>query len=361
MMVNDTTNICILIDFNLSLHQINTIMTEERLDLYTNLFFFFVFIPLMTLLVPTERWAETRPALLMSIIGYLIISFLALTQVNIPGLFMHRHFVKGSAYMAAALLITVGFSRFANWLNLYERIGNVSRPSSVESTVWFLFLVILGYSFFNNMLKESARLASAREEIEAQRDKAELAMYRAQVNPHFLFNTLNTLYGLILTDSDKREEAFEKFINMCKYTYKNANRDYISMGEEIDYLKEYVDLQLFRIGDMTKVETNYQVDDENVSIAPMLLINYVENAFKYGISSTDNCLIKIDLTVRKGVLHFMVYNSHINKKAKVSSRNGLANSRHRLELLYPEGYFLHHRADKDGYTVKLMINLKRTS
>lgn len=334
-------------------------MTEKKLDFWTNLFFFFGYIPVLTLLVPTERWAEARPAMLISTAVYLIIAYLALTKVNIPGLFMRQRFLRGSLYFAAAIFATWVFSMFANWLNYNEGPGHVAMGATIRRTVWFLFLVILGYSFFNNMLKESARLASQREEIEAQRDKAELAMYRAQVNPHFLFNTLNTLYGLILTDSDKREEAFEKFINMCKYTYNNANRDYISIREEIDYLEEYVDLQRFRIGEMTQVETHYTVDDENVSIAPMLLINYVENAFKYGISSTTPSRIRVDLTVKRGVLHFVVFNSFINlKKAKSSSHSGLANSRHRLDLLYPDHYFLHHRKDKAGFTIKLIIRLK---
>lgn len=332
-------------------------MTEQKLDLYTNLFFFFVFIPLLTLLVPTLRWAETRPELLLSVIAYLIVSYIVISHLNIPILFIRHHMLRGTGFVLLALAATAAFSRFVSWL---DNLGRATPTSTAEHTVWFLFLVILGYSFFNNMLKESARLSHAREEIEAQRDKAELAMYKAQVNPHFLFNTLNTLYGLILTDSDRREEAFEKFINMCKYAYSNANRDFISMDEEIEYLEEYVDLQRLRIDDSTtRVETHYNVDDGSTSIAPMLLINYVENAFKYGISSLDPAIIRIDLTVRKGILHFLVFNSHVNKrKGQPSSKNGLANTRHRLDLLYPDAYFLHRRNDKGGYTVKLMIKLR---
>ena len=219
-------------------------MTEKKLNLYTSLFFFLVFIPVLTLLVPTVKWAETRPVLLFSIMGYLILCYIVLTRYNIPGLFIRHHYVRGTVLSALALGVTAAFSRLADWLNLYEFPGEAPRTTHIYSTVWFLFLVILGYSFFNNMLQEAGRLARQREEMEAQRDKAELAMYKAQINPHFLFNTLNTLYGLILTDSDKREEAFEKFINMMKYTYSNANRDYISLQEEMDYLQQYVDLQL---------------------------------------------------------------------------------------------------------------------
>ena len=252
-------------------------MTEKKLNLYTSLFFFLVFIPVLTLLVPTVKWAETRPVLLFSIMGYLILCYIILTRYNIPGLFIRHHYVRGTVLSALALGVTAAFSRLADWLNLYEFPGEAPRTTHIYSTVWFLFLVILGYSFFNNMLQEAGRLARQREEMEAQRDKAELAMYKAQINPHFLFNTLNTLYGLILTDSDKREEAFEKFINMMKYTYSNANRDYISLQEEMDYLQQYVDLQLLRLGGATRVRTNFHVDDPHMSIAPMLLITLVRH------------------------------------------------------------------------------------
>ena len=326
-------------------------MTEKKLNLYTSLFFFLVFIPVLTLLVPTVKWAETRPVLLVSIMGYLVLCFVVLTRYNIPGLFIRHHYVRGTLLSALALGVTAAFSRLADWLNLYEFPGEAPRTTHIYSTVWFLFLVILGYSFFNNMLQEASRLARQREELEVQRDKAELAMYKSQINPHFLFNTLNTLYGLILTDSDKREEAFEQFINMMKYTYNNANRDVISLQEEKDYLQQ------LRLGESTHVNTHFEVDDPHMGIAPMLLITLVENAFKYGISSTENCVIDIDLTARRRILHFTVHNSHINNVVKVSSGSGLDNLRHRLDLLYPDNYTLRRRQDKDGFTVKMTIKV----
>lgn len=334
-------------------------MTEKKLKLYTNLIFYLGFIPLITLLVPTERWGQNRPVLLISIIVYLMVAFQIISRWNIPRLVIRHHYLKASIYMAAALVTTFAFAKLTNLLNVYEPggMGSIIGATRIESTVWFLFFVIIGYSFFNNMVMESARLRQSREEIESQRDKAELAMYKSQINPHFLFNTLNTLYGLILTDSDKREEAFEKFINMCKYTYSNANRDYISIQEEVDYLQEYVDLQKLRLGGKTTVTSIISIDNPQARIAPMLLINYVENAFKYGVSSTEESEINLKLTVMKGVLRFAVHNSHVNPNVKTSSRNGLRNTRHRLDLLYPDKYTLRHRLAADGYHVRLTIKL----
>ena len=159
-------------------------MTEKKLNLYTNLFFFFIFIPVLTLVVPTVKWVETRPWLFVAVTVYLIIIYQALTHANIPGLFIRRHYVRSIIYLLLSLGITALFARFAVWLSYYERPATPQHWSPIESTVWFLFLVILGFSFFYNMLMESTRLARAREEMEAQRDKAELAMYKAQINPH---------------------------------------------------------------------------------------------------------------------------------------------------------------------------------
>lgn len=333
-------------------------MTVKKLNLYTNLFFFFIFIPILTILVPTVKWVETRPWLVVAVMVYLIIMYQALIQANIPGLFLRHHYLRGSVYLAMALGIAALFARFASWLSFFERPISVVRSVPIETTVWFLFFVILGFSFFNNMLMESARLARAREELEAQRDKAELAMYKSQINPHFLFNTLNTLYGLILTDSDMREVAFEKFINMCKYTYNNANRDFIPMEEEMNYIQEYIDLQQLRLGNTTHVSTNYDVDNPQTPIAPMLLITFVENAFKYGISSSEDCTIKVNLKVKRGTVIFSVFNSHVNPQKKSSTHSGIHNVRRRLELLYPDNYSLHNHRERDGYHVKLIINVE---
>lgn len=143
-------------------------MTEKKLNLYTNLFFFFIFIPVLTLVVPTVKWVETRPWLFVAVTVYLIIIYQALTHANIPGLFIRRHYVR-IIYLLLSLGITALFARFAVWLSYYERPATPQHWSPIESTVWFLFLVILGFSFFYNMLMESTRLARAREEMEAQR------------------------------------------------------------------------------------------------------------------------------------------------------------------------------------------------
>ena len=118
--------------------------------------------------------------------------------------------------------------------------------------------------------------------IEAEKNRAELALYKAQINPHFLFNTLNALYGLVLTKSDKTESAFIKFSNILKYMYAQTTMETISINNEVEYIRQYVDLQSLRLNKHTQVVFETQIDDEHAKIPPMILITFVENTFKYG-------------------------------------------------------------------------------
>lgn len=120
-------------------------------------------------------------------------------------------------------------------------------------TVWFFFLVVTGFSLSIELIFELFRQILSKQEIEAEKNKAELALYKAQINPHFLFNTLNALYGLVLTKSDKTESAFIKFSNILKYMYAQTTSDLIFISNEVEYIRQYVDLQSLRLNKHTKV------------------------------------------------------------------------------------------------------------
>lgn len=105
-------------------------------------------------------------------------------------------------------------------------------------------------------------------------------LYKAQINPHFLFNTLNTLYGLMISGSEKAEPAFVKFTELLRYMYSNSTQDKTSVDEEINYISEYIDLQLLRLNEHTNVCFTHQEDDTTLEIAPMILITFIENVFK---------------------------------------------------------------------------------
>lgn len=165
-------------------------------------------------------------------------------------------------------------------------------------------------------------------------------LYKAQINPHFLFNTLNTLYDLMISGSEKAEPAFVKFTELLRYMYSNSTPDKTSVSEEINYISEYIDLQLLRLNEHTNVCFTHQEDDTTLEIAPMILITFIENVFKYGISSHTDSNLLIDIRVENGVLSLVTENPVQQRLLPPKEGIGISNCRKRLDLLYPEAYTL---------------------
>lgn len=195
--------------------------------------------------------------------------------------------------------------------------------------------------------------------MEYARNQAELALYKAQINPHFLFNTLNTIYGLLITQSDKTEASLERFINLTKYMYNNANREFIDLAEEVEYIGQYIDLQKLRLNEYADIRFCHEVEDGTMEVPPMMLITFVENAFKYGISSNEACYIHIGLREHGGTLSFEVENSVVGHKGqrKSSKGMGIENCRRRPNLLYPNRHTLDIDCSQPN-TYRIRVELK---
>ena len=224
-----------------------------------------------------------------------------------------------------------------------------------------MFLAVMWYSLTVAFIKELYHRLLLQNIVESQRDKAELALYKAQINPHFLFNTLNSLYSLIIGTSQKAEDAFIKFTELLKYTYTTANRDWVTIADEIDYINNYIDLQLIRFDKHTNVVRTYSVDNHAADIPPMIFLTFVENAFKYGASSSRNCDIIIKLHLNRGMLLFETQNMIVrhSDEFRKDMPIGIDNCRNRLSGLYPDDYSLNIK-DEDGlFNVELKINLNR--
>ena len=172
-----------------------------------------------------------------------------------------------------------------------------------------------------------------------------------------MFNTLNTLYGLFISKSDDTEEVFIKFANILKYMYLNAEQEKIAMQEEQNYIQEYIDLQSLRLGRHTSIDYKCEIDDDTVMIAPMILITFVENAFKYGISSTLKSVILISIEVKTNRLVFKSENGIHNKSKHIVSGIGITNCRKRLDLLYTDKYTLICEPREQDFNVTLTIEL----
>ena len=175
-----------------------------------------------------------------------------------------------------------------------------------------------------------------------------------------MFNTLNTLYGLVVTRSENTESAFIKFSNILQYMYENASVEKIPLKREIEYIEQYIELQKLRLNEHTKVVFENNAGEEaDLQIPPMVLITFIENAFKYGSSSQEDCMIVIRLDIEGNRLCFETVNSIIRVKSADRSPIGIENCRKRLQLLYGKEALLKVENDEAArlFKVKLVINL----
>ncbi|MGM9868993.1 MAG: sensor histidine kinase [Sodaliphilus sp.] len=323
----------------------------KYLSLYIDLLFCIILLPLMMIALPVERWWATAPVYFFSFVAWLYATYFLYKHYIAPRLFRKKGNLR-FAFVAIliSLALTGLFSTFtitSPYYHLHRQQNESIRvnvpklgPRPNQQAVWLHFILVVTFSFAVGSVSEIYSERLGRQQQELERRKAELALYKAQVNPHFLFNTLNSLYGLLITGSDKTKEMMEKFINLTKYIYLSTQHDFVPLKEEVDYITQYIDLQRLRIGDNAKVTFIQSIEDELLLVPPMLLITFVENAFKYGISSMAPCYISIVLQSRDGNVCFEVENLKMNKREANSTHTGIENCRRRLELLYPQRYTL---------------------
>ncbi|NOR86309.1 MAG: hypothetical protein GQ527_01740 [Bacteroidales bacterium] len=198
-------------------------------------------------------------------------------------------------------------------------------------------------------------------ELENKNKTSELALLRTQLNPHCLFNTLNNIDSLILTNQDKASDAIIKLSDILRFMIYDT-KDSISMEKEIEYLKNYISLQQLRIKDPHFVDFKIEGDFSGKSIAPMLLIPFVENAFKHGLKKVESPGIIIHLTCDTDTIIFEVsnkYNDRIEFSKDKTAGIGLANTKRRLELLYPDMYDFSIKKQDDIYLAHLEIKFKK--
>lgn len=196
-----------------------------------------------------------------------------------------------------------------------------------------------------------------KDELIKERQAGEIALLRSQINPHFLFNTLNNIYSLVYNKSDEAPEAVMKLSSIMRYMLYDSNTDFVPLFKEVEYLNSFIELQQLRIPQKGFVELKVLGSMDNRIIAPMLLIPFVENAFKHG-DKTHEPGISIQLTLEANRLIFKVENylRLVNQPTNEESGGfGLENIRRRLGLLYPEKHELIIKVTEEKYIVELSI------
>ncbi len=189
--------------------------------------------------------------------------------------------------------------------------------------------------------------------------KSELALLRNQINPHFLFNSLHNIDTLITKDPQKASYSLLQLSDMLRYSFNEAEAEYTGLDKEIDYLKKYINLQNLRITNCELVEFNISVENPDVKIAPMLLIPFVENAYKHTTDKEKQHGIVINLREKSGIINFTVSNLHDPNKiiSKDSSKGiGISNVSKRMQILYPNKHKLEISHDEKLFKISLEID-----
>jgi two-component system, LytTR family, sensor kinase len=253
---------------------------------------------------------------------------------------------------------------YSGQLFRYMMMGNNEREFPLFATilpVGFVLAVSLALRVTSDRLREDRE----RKEQETENLKSELSFLRSQISPHFLFNIMNNLVALNRKKSELVEPTLIKLSQLMRYMLYNSDEKKVSIEREIEYLESYIDLQKLRFGNILEVIFEKKgTDTEGGEIEPMLLIPFVENAFKHGTGMIQNPVIKINLLFEHNELIFSVLNKYnpLSIEAKDSDSGiGLKNVSRRLTLLYGKNHSLSAAPDGDMFNVNLKIKIPNPS
>ncbi len=235
-----------------------------------------------------------------------------------------------------------------------EQLFNINRV--ISSLLDILFVV--GMAFVAKQIRQRQLWKEKEKSLVKEKLEAELKFLRSQTNPHFLFNTLNNIYALARKKSDDTADTVMKLSKILRFMLYESKKDTITIAEELRVLDDYIELERIRYNDRLTLNFKKNVDDESQPIAPLILLPFVENAFKHGAGETRfDSFIDIDVQLMNGKLIFTVCNSKEEDGESVIMENiGLSNTRRQLELMYPE-HQLELENGNNSFSVNLTINL----
>lgn len=298
--------------------------------------------------------------------GIFMITLMIAVYINllllIPLLLVRRRYLFFFISIVALLFLASIFNEF-----VFNRLIDLIFPGFYFISYYSLldlgkfFTVFIGLSSLLKLSKEWFKLIDSKKklsEVEKEKAEIELKALRAQVNPHFLFNSLNVLYSLALKESKESPDAIIRLSDILRYVIYDSNKDYVKVSSEIKLIRDYLALQGYRIDDSSEINFQSQSDIDN-DIAPMLLLPLVENSFKHGIKGDiKNTYVKINLSSDSSGIRFEIENNSVELHKKEENNEGgvgLDNVKHRLELIYPENHELDIISTQEAFKVILFL------
>ncbi|HWK03193.1 MAG TPA: histidine kinase [Puia sp.] len=274
-----------------------------------------------------------------------------------PRLFYRRRYITYAA--ALALVFGVMLLIHSCMFNYLFALPHFSLKGATGFMLpAFLLTSAIGTTF--RLVRDKMQADQLAQEKQEENLKTELSFLRSQINPHFIFNILNNLVALEQMKSEELGPTILKLSSLMQYMLYETDEERVPLAREADYLQSYIDLQRQRFGAKVPVKVSMEVPPGFYEIEPMLLIPFVENAFKHGVGMIADPLIEISLHVTDGVLHFVVQNRFNPASDEVRDKTsgiGLGNVTRRLKLLYGDQQVLHISRDEGWFAVSLILNL----
>jgi len=299
------------------------------------------------------------------ILFLLIVLFYANAKIIVPKTIITNHTSPFLAWAFLAIFVMQVIAYvYTSQTDLHTKVSVVLgfkkyRNPFFDNYVFMLTLLVLGISTSWSMLQYWQKAAQHKQKLEQDKTMAELAMLKAQINPHFFFNSLNSIYSLTYSNIEDSRSALHTLSRMMRYLLYSTEGERTTLFKEVEFMKDFIALMKLRANSKLTITTDIPEKLNDYPIVPMLLLPLVENAFKHGVHATDKSEIHIKLR-QKGInLIFEVENTFFEKTSTTDEGGiGLTNTKRRLHLIYPHKHMLISGIAKNGkYNVKLQINL----
>lgn len=243
----------------------------------------------------------------------------------------------------------------------YDSMAPISKSLLfVGIAVYIVVIIVSAFKLLKLYLKharETSKLQSEILEAQLKLKEQELNYLKMQIHPHFLFNTLNTMYGFALRKADETPEMILKLSNLLDYLLYQVDKPFVLLSSEIDHINDYIELEKMRFNNTLNIQFTTEGSVDDLKIAPMLLIPFVENSFKHGAIQFGELHIRIRLESKDHTIHFYIENT--KSRTDISSKGiGLENIKKRLDLLYKNNYTLNIDNKTDLFKVNLKLNIR---
>lgn len=352
---------------------LSSIQRNNRL-LHVFVFLLFLVVPFAAFVRPPgeSMFLLTRPFVQNTLANILLYGFFYLNYfVLIPYYFQKGQFFAYGILALISLFVLLSIPHVIggnlieqgmlekSQLEKFEEV-NFKQPAP-KSTLLFSFdevrrhmFSIFSAVFLSLFVRTRERILLLKEE----KLESELMLLKNQINPHFLFNAMNSLYALSITESEKTPKAIQELSEILRYSMKTTTEQVVTLQSELAYIENYLEFQKTRLGSTANVSYTISIENEGLLIAPMILSTYIENCFKHGINNDDSSnFIKISIVEKNKQLQLTTENKKSNQEKQQQSGIGMSNTMKRLNHLYSDRFKCSINENKERYQLELNLNL----